>query len=172
MRHADKSAFTGITEKLARFALDYSKNVRFARPTLPEELTDRDQDNWDPLLAIAQCAGPVWVQRATEAAIKLSNHGKSSTSISNGLLSDIRDIFVNKQVDKFSSEGLINELIQDKEKPWATYNKGNQLTPSQLAKQLAPYGIKSKTVRHGSKTPKGYDEAQFSDVFARYLDTP
>jgi len=37
---------------------------------------------------------------------------------------------------------------------------------------LGKYGIKSKTVRFGQATPKGYDIGQFKDVFARYLTAP
>ena len=47
------------------------------------------------------------------------------------------------------------------------------ILPRQLAKQLAPYGIKSKTVRVDKYgTPKGYELSQFDDAFARYLDVP
>lgn len=61
LRHADRGLFVGIAEKLARFALDYSQQVRLARPALPDALSDRDQDNWDGLLAVASCAGDGWL---------------------------------------------------------------------------------------------------------------
>ncbi|WP_411727167.1 DUF3631 domain-containing protein [Methyloglobulus sp.] len=57
LRHADKGLFPGTASKLARFASDYPQQVREARPVLPEELSDRNQDNWDGLLAVASCAG-------------------------------------------------------------------------------------------------------------------
>jgi Protein of unknown function (DUF3631) len=50
---------------------------------LPDELSDRARDNWEPLLAIAECAGPVWVQRATAAALKLSAASESTASTGN-----------------------------------------------------------------------------------------
>ena len=63
--------------------------------------------------------------------------------------------------------------MADDEKPWATYNRGKPLSPRQLARQLAGYGIKSKTVRLGpANTPKGFDAGQFIDAFARYLASP
>jgi Protein of unknown function (DUF3631) len=43
-----------------------------ARPTLPEELNDRAQDNWELLLAIADAAGGHWPQKARQAALALS----------------------------------------------------------------------------------------------------
>lgn len=169
LRHADKEVFTIIASKLARFADDYSQQVRLARPALPDVLSDRDQDNCEPLLAIASCAGDEWLQRATTAALKLSNAAEKSVSTGNELLADIQYIFETKQVDKISTVDLIAALVDDEENPWATYNRGKPLTPRQLSKQLAGYGIHSKTVRMKFDTPKGFDAMQFKDAFARYL---
>ena len=36
-------------------------------------------------------------------------------------------------------------------------------------RRLKPYGIKSKTVRAGDKTPKGYATDDFYDAWKRYL---
>jgi hypothetical protein len=172
LRHANNNLFGVISAKLARFTLDYSHQVRVARPVLPEALSDRDQDNWDGPLAIAGCAGPEWVSRATAAAIKLSGSAEKSASTANELLADIQSIFTNKRIAKISSVDMIEALCDDPELGWATYNRGKPLSPRQLAKQLAPYGITSKTVRMGvGNTPKGYDAAQFADAFARYLAT-
>jgi putative DNA primase/helicase len=102
--------------------------------------------------------------------LRLSSASEQSTSTGNELLADIQHVFDGRQVKKISTVDLIEALENDPEKSWATYNRGRSLTPRQLARQLAAYGIKSKTVRLGhANTPKGYDEAQFADVFARYL---
>jgi hypothetical protein len=173
LRHADRGVFNVIAEKLARFGMDYSQQVRLARPNLPEALSDRGQDNWEPLLAIAECAGPDWVKRATDAALKLSSNGEASVSTGNELLGDIKHIFdTKKHIDKISTADLIAALENVDEGPWATYNRGKPISPRQLARQLAAYDIKSKTVRMKSGTPKGYDAAQFADAFARYLNPP
>jgi hypothetical protein len=171
LRHAGSSIFDEIASKLTRFALDYSRQVRLARPALPEELSDRNQDNWESLFAIAECAGPEWLQRATEAALKLSSANEASVSTGNELLADIHHIFESgKNPKKLSTVDLINALTKDDESPWKTYNRGKEITARQLAKLLAVYGIKSKTVRiNQGHTPKGYDADQFADAFARYL---
>lgn len=173
LRHADNEAFELLASKLARFALDYAEQVRRARPPIPEQLSDRAQDNWEPLLAIAQCAGPEWLQRATDAAIELSGVTDTSISTGNELLSDIQHVFEKKKATKISTVDLIEALCTDEEAAWATYNRGKPLTPRQLARQLTAYGISSKTVRLGhANTPKGFDTAQFADAFARYLAAP
>lgn len=170
MRHAESQLFEIIVSKLTRFAIDYAQQVRLAQPKLPDELSDRDQDNWEALLAIAECAGPEWLHRATAAALALSFAKEGSVSTGNELLEDIQGIFGSKRVEKISTADLIEALIAIEESAWATYNRGKPITPRQLAKMLVGYGIKSKTVRLGhANTPKGYDKGQFEDVFARYL---
>ncbi len=170
MRHAESQLFEIIVSKLTHFAIDYAQQVRLAQPKLPDELSDRDQDNWEALLAIAECAGPEWLHRATAAALALSSAKEGSVSTGNELLEDIQGIFESKHVEKISTADLIEALIAEDESAWATYNRGKPITPRQLAKMLAGYSIKSKTVRLGhANTPKGYDKGQFEDVFARYL---
>lgn len=173
LRHADRKLFGGITSKLARFADDYAQQVKHDRPTLPESLNDRDQDNWEPLLAIAGCAGDAWLTRATNAALKLSNSGEKYVSTGNQLLADIQEVFEAKPTHKIRTVDLIAALVKDDEKSWATYNRGNPISPRQLAKQLSAYGISSKTVRFSlHDTPKGFELSQFKDAFARYLTLP
>lgn len=172
LRHADGGSFAATTEKLARFAADFSEKVRRSCPNLPDGLDDRQQDNWEPLFAIAECASPEWVERATAAALKLSGTDTIKPSIGNELLSDIRQIFEIKNVEKISSADLISALCEDDEGAWSTYNRGKPINAKQVARQLAPYAIKSKTIRTEWGTPKGYEFVQFSDVFERYLAMP
>jgi putative DNA primase/helicase len=70
LRHAEAGLFDGLAAKLARFADDHAQHVRRARPALPEALSDRAQDNWEPLLAIAGCAGPDWVRRGNGGGVE------------------------------------------------------------------------------------------------------
>lgn len=173
LRHADINLFAGIAEKLARFAVDYSQQVRQARPTLPDALSDRDQDNWEGLLAIASCAGDEWLARATTAALKLSGAGEKTVSTGNELLADIQHVFDLKREVKISFTELIKALCEDEEAGWATYNRGKQITPRQVSKRLKEYGISSKPLRFGyDGVQKGFDLDQFDDVFARYLKNP
>jgi len=170
LRHADDEMFERVVAKLARLAKDGSRQIRLTRPRLPDELGDRAQDNWEPLLAIAEYAGAEWLRRATTAALTLSSASEAATSTGNELLADIREVFERKQGRKISTADLITSLTNDDEKPWATYNRGHPISARQLSKQLAAYGIKSKTVRLGPhNTPKGYEPSQFDDAFARYL---
>ena len=171
LRHADIEKFEVMSAKLARFALDYRDRVSQARPVLPEMLSDRAQDNWVPLLAIAECAGESWEKTAYHASLSISATEEPSLSLGAELLTDIREVFETKEVEKISSSDLINALIDDEERPWAAYNRGKPITPRQVATLLKGYGIRSKTVRMTfNQTPKGYVVSEFQDAFKRYLE--
>ena len=172
LRHAEVGLFDSIAAKLARFAEDYADAIQQALPDLPESLNDRAQDNWEPLLAIADVAGGLWPDLARAAALKLSGGESQSMTPGTELLADIQEIFDNKHVVKIRTEELIKALCEDNEKPWATYNRGNSITPRQVANRLKEYGIHSKTIRFGSTTAKGYARPCFEDAFARYLQSP
>jgi len=168
IRYAESGLFDELRSKLGRFSEDYRENVRQARPPLPNSLNDRAQDNWEPLLAIAMIAGDEWLKIGTTAALKLSGGESASQTVGVELLSDIQEIFEEKRVDRISTADLIKTLCDDEEKPWATYNRGCPIEPRQLAGKLKGYGIKSKTIRIGNVTAKGYEREQFKDSFIRY----
>ena len=172
LRYTDKSAFAGYVERLMRFSEDYSIQAKVARPTLPDELSDRAQDIWEILIIIAACAGDEWVTRATAAALKLSGAGEKVVSTGNELLVDIQHIFKDKKLDTISTADLIAALIADDEKSWATYNRGKQISGRQIATRLLGYGICSKSIRRGCEVFRGFELSQFVDAFARYLVDP
>jgi putative DNA primase/helicase len=169
LRHAETELWTALSRKLAKFAQDFADEVRRARPELPDELNDRAQDNWEPLLQIADAAGGAWPKRARAAARTISGDGEQPTTIGEELLADIQEIFDAKTVDRLSSADLVAALIEDDEKPWAGYNRGFPIKPAQVAKRLREYGISSNTIRVLCTTKKGYMRTQFADAFARYL---
>ena len=170
LRYAEPDLFNNLRSKLARFAGDHAAQVRKARPPLPSCLNDRAQDNWEPLLAIAMVSGGSWLEVATKAAIKLSGSENPVQTIGVELLSDIKEIFETKEVERISTVDLIRALCDDAEKAWLTYNRGNIITPRQLANKLKGYGITSTTLRfRHAGLAKGYERRQFEEAFSRYI---
>ena len=169
LRHVEDNLFKQLQSKLARFMADYKQDVLKARPTLPANLNDREQDNWEPLLIIADIAGGDWPDRARAAALQLAALDNSTTSVGTDILLNIKEVFEHKNVDRISTADLINELCLDDEQPWATHNYGKPITPRQIASLLKEYGIKSKSIRIGCGIPKGFEQSQFEDAFSRYL---
>lgn len=172
IRYAEPNLFETLASKLARFSDDFREDVRRARPDLPQNLNDRAQDNWEPLLAIADVAGGSWPELARRAALKLSGTDSPTMTVGTELLSDIQEIFSVERIDRVSTADLIQHLCSDDERPWATYNRGKPIAPRQIAKKLRDYGVVSNTIRFGTMTAKGYTFDQFEEVFSRYLATP
>jgi putative DNA primase/helicase len=177
LRHAEPGLFDQLKAKIARWAEDNADAIRRARPDLPDALGDREQDNWEPLLAVADLAGGTWPAWSRKAAIKLCARGGDANQ-SNGanLLADIQEVFEMRKVQRISMSDLLAALIADEEKQWATWRGGRPMTPRSLGKMLADYGIKSKAMKLGYEVHKGFEIDQFHDAFSRYLpssgDTP
>ncbi|WP_232071136.1 DUF3631 domain-containing protein [Paraburkholderia pallida] len=172
LRHAEPGLFDELKSKIARWADDNADAIRRARPDLPDALGDREQDNWEPLLAVADLAGGAWPAWSRKAAIKLCERGGDANQ-SNGanLLADIQEVFETRGVDRIFSADLLDALMADEEKPWATWNRGKSINMKQVASMLRKYGVESAQIRIGYESKKGYLLSQFSDAFDRYLSS-
>lgn len=172
LRHAEPGLFDTLAAKLARWAIDNASAVRAARPALPDSLNDRAADNWEPLAQIAEVAGGAWPDIARRAALALSGESEQAQSSGVELLADIRHVFERQAVKRISMADLLAALLDDDEAPWATWNRGRQMTLRQLGKKLAEFGIRSQPVKIDYTTTKGYKVEQFADAFERYLSSP
>jgi putative DNA primase/helicase len=108
LRHADPELFRTRARRCARFAADHAEAIRAARPSMPEGLHDRAQDNWEPLLAIADLAGGPWPEQARAAALALSCD-EEIRGLGIELLGDIRGLFDKRKKcpsDLFRGPGL------------------------------------------------------------------
>ena len=93
-----------------------------------------------------------------------------SASAGDELLAAIREVFDQKQAVRLPTASLLEALCADAEGPWATWNRGKEITPRQIARKLADFKIRPTTFRlpNGS-TPKGYARESFADAWSRYL---
>lgn len=141
-----------------------------ARPNLPEELTDRQQDAVEPLLAIADAAAGKWPQMARAAVVDLGREGqKRDESEGVQLLADIRRVFEARGVDRLPSADLAAALARIETSPWCEWSNGRPLNAPKLARLLKPFGIQPEVTRIGDRTPRGYSRPTFEDAFRRYL---
>jgi hypothetical protein len=60
-----------LRQQCAQFVQDHRDAIISAKPAIPAALNDRAADIWEPLLAIADCAGGDWPALAREAALAL-----------------------------------------------------------------------------------------------------
>jgi hypothetical protein len=70
--------------------------------------------------------------------------------------------------EQMTSREIIRGLVDLEESPWGDL-KGKPLDERGLANRLRAYGVKSKTIRVGTATPKGYRREDLHDVWLRYL---
>lgn len=169
LRHADPSTWHTIKRKCLRWANDNMEAIKIARPTLPEALNDRAQDNWESLLIIAELCSEAWLEKANFSALAINGIENEAPSINEQLLSDIQQIFKIHNDTKIFSVGLLEALTKDDESMWSTWNRGKPISPHQLATRLSHFGIKSKDVRIATVVKKGFTIEQFKDAFNRYL---
>jgi len=149
--------------------------LRQARPALPDELNDRQQDITEPLLAIADRAGAEWPVKGRAALTKLCAQ-EEDASISVKLLADIKHIYDVRRADKLPTMDILAELIAiEDDRPWAQWwedalKHGKPKGPAaRLAKILKRYKIKPCKIRIGNETVQGYHRADFLDGWKRYL---
>lgn len=158
-------------EKLADRLLSWSATAQqFVKwPAMPEGVEDRNADCWEPLLAVADVVGGDWPNRARVSAVSLvSDLRTASVSLGVTLLRDLRQIFMDKRADRLTTEDVLTALHEIVESPWSEL-RGKPLDPRGLARFLGKYDVKSKQVRIGERTLKGYELADLIDPFSRYL---
>jgi hypothetical protein len=156
-----------VVRKLARWADDQGPALRTATPAaLAGDLDARMQDNWRPLLTIADAISPEFALFVRDMALRLARLYSNDDTL---LLDDIHDIFERLKRDKISSEQLCRMLRNQVDKPY----REERLTPYRLAQRLDEFGVHPHTIRAQSKnrkpTAKGYALDDFADAFERYL---
>lgn len=165
-------ALEHLRRRAARWAADNLDALRTADAAVPEGLHDRAADNWRPLLAIADAAGGEWSARARNAAGKLGGAADDGDAAGPMLLSDLRDVFKQKEKDRLSSAEIVAELVKMEERPWPEWKQGKELSTMGLARILRPFGIRPKQMKDDSEKVRGYDRSDFADAFSRYLPPP
>jgi hypothetical protein len=168
----------GAADSLQTWAVDWGgrfvDRLEAARPNLPDELDDREQDVWEPLISIADVAGGDWPERARRAAVFLSaQHSDDAQSLGVRLLADCRETLNGHE--SISTKQLIELLCLIDESPWGekwwdSY-KGEQKkgAAANLAWHLRRYGIHSKKIRFEDGPLQGYEREGFEDAWTRYL---
>jgi hypothetical protein len=156
-----------LRERLAEFSTSLA-GIGDDRPKMPSGMSDRQEEIWEPLLAIADRAGGNWLERARVAAVALvAPTGKARGDLGTLLLSDLRTVFEGR--DKFHTNSIINVLNNIEESPWSGIDNNKPINARLLADMLRPYKITPRDIRIGGTVLKGYYKDDFTDAFDRYL---
>jgi len=158
--------FLDIRRKCKRWATDNFEQLIKYIPTMPSHNNDREIDNWTPLFSIAGICGQQ--QDVLDSMVSISPKDEDD-SIGQMILGDIKEIFDTRGVEKIFSQDMVDDLINLDDRPWSEWNRGKSITKVSLARLLKPYKIKTKSIRFGTETGKGYTLKRFEDAFSRYL---
>jgi putative DNA primase/helicase len=170
---SDKQPYLDLARKAARWGADNFDALRNAEPAVPEAITGRRADNWEPLIAVADLGGGEWPQRARAAALAAAGI-TAGHDLGIMMLADIRRVLGAR--DQITSEDLAAQLARLEGQPWADFGKsGRAISRNAIARLLKPFGIAPGDlwIKRGQsgRSAKGYKSADFTEAFERYLPT-
>ncbi len=160
----DQPALHRLRDQIHDWVSAHIDELTKVEPKMP--LEDRAADTWEPLFAIADLAGGHWPKKAETAALAMvGTEAKADieASIGGRLLADIKHVFDAMTVSFMPSQELVNQLRRVDDSPWNELD----LTTRRLSSRLGPYGVGPGF--NSAKTARGYNLADFTDAFARYL---
>jgi Protein of unknown function (DUF3631) len=163
------------------WAKAHTPSLTDAEPDLPDELSDRAQDVWEPLLAIADLSGKEWGKRARTAAVELfkAARGGDEESIGRRLLRDIRAVFHDSDANVLfdddhgfavTSGDLASALGAIEGSPWAEWGRDDKpITATAVARKLKSFDIRPGQHWIAGANVRGYLQSDFEDAWLRHL---
>jgi Protein of unknown function (DUF3631) len=143
-----------------------------AEPAMPDGVTDRAAEVWEPLVAIADIARGHWPDTARAAATHFVNQaGTIGASVGTRLLADLRTLFLDQHTDRMATTDILARLAALEESSWGDLD-GRPLDPRRLARELARYGVRPGPLRIAGTVTKGYQTdgpTGLADAWTRYL---
>jgi hypothetical protein len=163
-----EAAGHAIRDRLAAWAAGIADRITGQWPAMPDSITDRAADAWEPLLAVADAAGGAWPSKARVAAVVtvMALRRREGDSLNIQLLAHLREILGDSV--SLPTAVILEKLWNLPESPWQDV-RGKPLTDMGLAARLKKYEIRSTYVRVGPKVSKHYLRADFKDAWERYL---
>lgn len=164
-----------IREELVAWIESIGTQLRDAQPDMPQGVTDRAAEIWEPLLAIADAAGGHWPHTARNACQHFTlDAGPHITSRGIRLLADLRDLFSHAGTDRIRTTDILAALCELDESPWGDLD-GKPLDARRLARLLDRFGVKPGLFKINGEPMKGYHtngEHGLADAWSRYLPPP
>ena len=166
---------------LAEWTSSVAGRVVDAEPAMPDGVTDRSAEIWEPLIAIADAAGSHWPDTARAAcAYFVHTHLPSADSIGIELLADLRELFTAARTDRLATRDIVAALLTMDDAPWSALTD-QPLGPRRLARELARYGVRPVTFDAKIGKAKGYvtfpttgkqTQLGLADAWLRYVPEP
>lgn len=128
--------------------------------------TDHVAETWEPLFAIADLAGPEWLDKVLHAAKVLEGHRQAErleSAVPERMLRDIARVLVD--LTGFIGTKDLTDLLHE----FGTYDWwSNGLTPTALSRTLSRLGLKPRPDSKGKR--RGFRVAEIRKLIAKNLD--
>jgi hypothetical protein len=159
----------GLRGELAAWAGHHHDYLtRYDLPEPLEKISDRLEEAWEPLLAIADLAGGDWPLEARNAAEGLASGdvAEEDSNAGHRLLIALQDIF---DGEAMATKDIVAALNADDEFGFASWHDGKGLSGRDLGRLLKRYRIRSRAVRlPDGQNLKGYQREWFAGAWERY----
>lgn len=155
---------------LQKWALQARLHLDGARPVMPDGLEGRQENAWEPLIAIADMIGKVWGREARGWAEQLTQAIPHEPDVGVQLLLDVRRVLDNWPRNRIATRDLAKAIrkLEDRE-----YE--DDLNPLQLGRRLAGFGLHPEKWREEGGEKRGFTfrrggqyRPAWADAFSRY----
>jgi putative DNA primase/helicase len=165
-----------LGRRAARWVSDHWADLTDADPSLPEGLSDRAQDNWRPLIAIADAMSAEIGKIARDAAITIAaERVDADVDAAIEALTDVAAIFEARGAEFLTSARIVDDLVGMvgmEDRPWAEWRRGRPITARGLAQLLKPFGIRPELTRPrgGGRPERGYTVQRIREAAERFVE--
>jgi putative DNA primase/helicase len=156
-------------ERLLRWCNDHREALKDHQPNIPDAVDNREYNNWQPLISIAEVASPEWGHRVME--VLLNQRPFVDDDLDVMFLQDCRRIYdLNFKGDKAIKPQLLAEILggmadpdDTSHRPWARFHANKfreeqdaRIKSRDCTKLLRKFDVHPITIRDGDGVFKGY----------------
>lgn len=164
---AESEPIRALLEKISQRRGQDVANVYENLPAV-HDLSDRDEEIWQALFAVCADLAPERITELRQSAVALSKaEADADDSLAMKLLTDIGTILSDTGDTNIPSAELVAKLKDLEESPWG--EPGREMTTNRLARMLRQFGVSTRTIRVGGKTPKGYIKSELFEAVSLYV---
>lgn len=164
-RHVAKEELAALNERLLSWSVEASAIDSLKTVTLDASfLSNRNEQIWEPLLAVAKITSPEWYQRALKAASYFTTGQQTSKDLTHKILLATYRVFRSGEYpDKIHSIDLLQELHD--------YGIPKWIDQALLLEYLSGYDpdISTRQMKISGQNRNGYEWHKFLKTFATYI---
>jgi putative DNA primase/helicase len=158
-----------VRRQAARWAADHAVTLGAMEALPPACGDDRMQDNFMPLWRIAEALGGPWPDRIAAAyAAQALAEDDDAEPAGIMMLRDIAEIFASRSADRIATTDIVGDLMVMEDRPWAEWRHGRPISAQSVAKQMKPFGIKTKVLKLRGSSARVYLRSEVEAAAARY----